>query len=57
MALLGAFFSITISGSFPLLCHMKLFHDTMPKWELALNAVLFAISVSMAVFGTAWSFM
>ncbi|KAG2184299.1 hypothetical protein INT44_009314 [Umbelopsis vinacea] len=57
MALLGAFFSITISGSFPLLCHMKLFHDTMPKWELALNAVLFAISVSMAIFGTAWSFM
>lgn len=57
MALLGAFFSITISGAFPLLCHMKLFHDTMPKWEMALNVVLFVIAVSMAVLGTAWSFM
>ncbi|KAG2177244.1 hypothetical protein INT43_007901 [Umbelopsis isabellina] len=57
MALLGAFFSVTISGSFPLLCHMKLFHDTMPKWEMALNIVLFIISMAMAILGTAWSFL
>ncbi|CAM0135611.1 unnamed protein product [Umbelopsis sp. WA50703] len=57
MALLGAFFSVTISGSFPLLCHMKLFHETMPRWEMALNIVLFTISVTMAILGTAWSFL
>ncbi|KAI8391743.1 transmembrane amino acid transporter protein-domain-containing protein [Radiomyces spectabilis] len=57
MSLLGAFFSFIISGIFPIVCHLRLFGPTLPRWELALSYLLIAIASSMAISGTIWSFL
>ncbi|KAG0168228.1 hypothetical protein DFQ28_000828 [Apophysomyces sp. BC1034] len=57
MSLLGAFFSFMISGIFPLMCHLRLFGDTLSRSEIALNYILIAIACSMAISGTLWSFI
>ncbi|KAI8370468.1 transmembrane amino acid transporter protein-domain-containing protein [Radiomyces spectabilis] len=57
MALLGAFFSFMISGIFPLVCHLRLFGDSMSSSEKVLNYVLIVIASSMAFSGTLWSFI
>ncbi|KAI7872399.1 transmembrane amino acid transporter protein-domain-containing protein [Spinellus fusiger] len=57
MSLLGAFFSFVISGIFPLICHLKLFGDTLSGPEKLLNYTLLFIASSMAISGTIWSFL
>ncbi|KAG1453008.1 hypothetical protein G6F56_007674 [Rhizopus delemar] len=57
MSLLGAFFSFMISGIFPLICHVRLFGDTMPKKQLFLDYTLIFIASCMAFVGTLWSFL
>ncbi|KAL0094250.1 transmembrane amino acid transporter protein-domain-containing protein [Phycomyces blakesleeanus] len=57
MSLLGAFFSFMISGIFPLICHLKLFGDSISPAERSLNYILIAIASSMALSGTLWSFL
>ncbi|OZJ03327.1 hypothetical protein BZG36_04222 [Bifiguratus adelaidae] len=57
MALLGAFFSFMISGIFPIVCHLRLFSNSMPIREKILNWILLIISSILALTGTAWSFL
>lgn len=57
MSLLGAFFSFMISGIFPLVCHVRLFGDTMSTKQLILDYTLIFIASSMAFTGTLWSFL
>ncbi|KAI7908238.1 transmembrane amino acid transporter protein-domain-containing protein [Cokeromyces recurvatus] len=57
MSLLGAFFSFMISGIFPLVCHVRLFGDTMSVKTKILNYVLILVASSMAINGTLWSFI
>lgn len=57
MSLLGAFFSFMISGIFPLLCHLRLFGDTMSWSEKGIHYVLIFIASCMACSGTLWSFL
>ncbi|KAI9470570.1 MAG: transmembrane amino acid transporter protein-domain-containing protein [Benjaminiella poitrasii] len=57
MSLLGAFFSFMISGIFPLICHVRLFGDTLSFKTKILNYILILIASSMALCGTLWSFI
>lgn len=57
MALIGAFFSFMISGIFPLLCHLRLFGDSLLFGEKLLHWILILIASSMALSGTLWSFI
>jgi vesicular inhibitory amino acid transporter len=57
MSLLGAFFSFIISGIFPMMCHLKLFGQTMPRWEIALSYILIFVASVMATMGTVRSFI
>jgi vesicular inhibitory amino acid transporter len=56
MSLLGAFFSFMISGIFPIICHLTLFHGLSFKTKL-LNYTLLCIASIMAFSGTLWSFI
>jgi vesicular inhibitory amino acid transporter len=57
MSLLGAFFSFMISGIFPLVCHVVLFHHVLSPKRKLLDYTLIAIASSMAISGTLWSFI
>ncbi|KAG1184459.1 hypothetical protein G6F36_007676 [Rhizopus arrhizus] len=57
ISLLGAFFSFFISAIFPLVCHIKLFRQTMPRWELWINHLLLVLASFMAITGTIKSFI
>lgn len=52
MSLLGALFAFIISGIFPMVCHLKLFRQTMPRWEIGLSYVLISVASVMATLGT-----
>ncbi|KAI8639218.1 transmembrane amino acid transporter protein-domain-containing protein [Parasitella parasitica] len=52
MSLLGALFSFIISGIFPLMCHLKLFKNTMSAKEIALSYFLLFIAASLGIMGT-----
>ncbi|KAI8065213.1 transmembrane amino acid transporter protein-domain-containing protein [Gongronella butleri] len=57
MSLLGAFFSFLISGIFPILCYLRLFHGSLTlSHTMLLYALLFAC-ISMAIIGTASCFV
>ncbi|KAI9259333.1 transmembrane amino acid transporter protein-domain-containing protein [Sporodiniella umbellata] len=57
MSLLGAFFSFMISGIFPLVCHVRLFGETMSTRQKLLDYTLIFIASCMALIGTLWSFL
>ncbi|KAI8982972.1 transmembrane amino acid transporter protein-domain-containing protein [Pilobolus umbonatus] len=57
MSLLGAFFSFMISGIFPLICHIRLFGDSLSPQQRMLDYTLIIVASSMALSGTVWSFM
>ncbi|KAG2200812.1 hypothetical protein INT47_001343 [Mucor saturninus] len=57
MSLLGAFFSFVISGIFPMMCHLKLFGDTISRKEIALTWTLITIAATMGITGTICSLL
>jgi vesicular inhibitory amino acid transporter len=57
MSLLGALFSFVISGIFPLMCHLKLFKNTLSAKEIALNYLLLFIATSLGIMGTVRSLL
>lgn len=52
MSLLGAFFSFVISGIFPMMCHLKLFGNTISRKEIVLTWTLITIAAIMGITGT-----
>ena len=57
MSLLGALFSFVISGIFPLMCHLKLFKNTLSAKEIALNYFLLFMAASLGTMGTVRSLL
>lgn len=57
MSLLGALFSFVISGIFPLMCHLKLFKNTLSSKEIALNYFLLFMAASLGTMGTVRSLL
>lgn len=57
MSLLGAFFSFMISGIFPLICHQRLFGESLSPQHRMLDIILIIVASSMAISGTIWSFI
>ncbi|KAI9315589.1 transmembrane amino acid transporter protein-domain-containing protein, partial [Dichotomocladium elegans] len=56
MGLLGAFFAFMISAIFPLVCHYRLYSDTLSVKRKLFNGTLVLASIVMAVTGTYKSF-
>ena len=56
MGLLGAFFAFMISAIFPLVCHLRLFQNSMSIWRKSMTYILVIVSVIMAATGTWKSF-
>lgn len=56
MSLLGAFFSFVISGIFPMMCHLKLFGNTISRKETVLTYTLITVAATMGITGTICSF-
>lgn len=52
MSLLGALFSFIISGIFPMMCHLKLFGNTLSRTETAVTYLLIGIAAFMGISGT-----
>jgi amino acid permease len=57
MALLGSFFSFTVSVIFPELCYLKLYGKSMSLADLMFERTIAAIGVIFAIFGTVWAFL
>ncbi|KAI9319192.1 transmembrane amino acid transporter protein-domain-containing protein [Dichotomocladium elegans] len=57
MSLLGALFSFCISIIFPLLCYQRFYGSSTSTARTALHMALLAVGMTMAVLGTAWSFL
>lgn len=57
MALLGSAMAFSICLILPLAFNLKIFTDTLPRWERALNWVLIVVCSVMAVIGTVWVFL
>ncbi|KAJ3304812.1 hypothetical protein HDV03_002354 [Kappamyces sp. JEL0829] len=57
MALLGSFFSFTVSVVFPELCYLHLFGRTMKRHEWLLEVVVLVLGISFGLVGTIWVFL
>ncbi|KAI9363156.1 transmembrane amino acid transporter protein-domain-containing protein [Pilaira anomala] len=57
MSLLGALFSFIISGIFPMMCHLKLFGNTLSRTETAVTYLLIGIAAFMGISGTLCSIL
>lgn len=57
MSLLGAFFSFVISGIFPMMCHLKLFGDSISRKEKFLTWTLITVAAIMGITGTLCSLL
>lgn len=57
MSLLGALFSFTISGIFPIVCDLKLFRKTLSGWQVFFDYTILVVATFMAVTGTIRSLM
>ncbi|KAK0566140.1 hypothetical protein OC844_000884 [Tilletia horrida] len=57
MAFLGAFLAFASCVFGPLLAHMRIFHTSMPRWRIAADILILALSLVAAALGTVWSFL
>ncbi|KAI9322401.1 transmembrane amino acid transporter protein-domain-containing protein [Dichotomocladium elegans] len=57
MSLLGSLFSFGISIIFPLMCYQRLYNASISLPRSCLHLCMLALSICMAVTGTAWSFL
>ncbi|KAE8270068.1 hypothetical protein A4X09_0g2280 [Tilletia walkeri] len=57
MAFLGAFLAFTSCVFGPLIAHLRIFHRSMPRWRIALDIGILAVSLVAAALGTVWSFL
>ncbi|KAL9936248.1 hypothetical protein V8E36_005090 [Tilletia maclaganii] len=57
MAFLGAFLAFASCVFGPLLAHMRIFHRQMPRWRIAADIAILAVSLVAAALGTVWSFL
>jgi vesicular inhibitory amino acid transporter len=57
MALLGSFFSFTVSVVFPTCCYMILYGNSMTASEWILESLIALIGGSCATVGTIWVFL
>ena len=54
MALLGSFFSFTISVVFPITVYIKFYGSNLRLWELALEFLVGLLGIIFGLLGTIW---
>ena len=57
MALLGSFFSFTVSVVFPELCYLKLYGNRLGAAQYLIEVVIIIVGVVFGSFGTIWAFL
>ena len=57
MAILGSFFSFTVSVVFPELCHLKLYGDSLSWKEILVSKLLIYSGSTLGLIGTIWAFL
>jgi vesicular inhibitory amino acid transporter len=57
MALLGSFFSFTVSVIFPEVCYLVLYGKDISVFQYAIEVVIALLGVFFALIGTVWVFV
>jgi vesicular inhibitory amino acid transporter len=56
MALLGSFFSFTVSVVFPEACYLMLFHGSLSKRAIVIELLIAIFGIICGLLGTIWVF-